>query len=55
MMNNGLERAQVEVDGAVDLGVVVVVDGGEAGRLWRYGLGVGAVSQGTLGLSAAWR
>ena len=41
MANNGLERAQVEADGAVDLGVVVVVDGG-VGRLWRLGPGVGA-------------
>ena len=52
MMNNGLERAQVEVDGAVDLGVVVVgvelplagelLEGGEAGRLGRSGPGAGA-------------
>ena len=42
MMNNGLERAQVEVDGAVDLGVVVVVEGWEAGRLGRSGPGAGA-------------
>ena len=43
-MKNVLKNPMVEVeaDGPVDLGVVVVVDGGEAGRLWRYGLGVGA-------------
>ena len=37
MMKNGLERAEVEADGPVDLGVVVVVEGGEAGRLGRSG------------------
>ena len=42
MMNNGLERAEVEADGPVDLGVVVVVEGGEAGRLGRSGPGAGA-------------
>ena len=41
-MNNGLERAEVEADGAVDLGGVVVVEGGTAGRLWRAGPGAGA-------------
>ena len=52
MMKNGLERAEVEADGPVDLGVVVVevdlplavelLEGGEAGRLGRSGPGAGA-------------
>ena len=52
MMKNGLERAEVEADGPVDLGAVVVgvehplagehLEGGEAGRLGRSGPGAGA-------------